>query len=75
MLTLKPATPTHEPFPWQDGHACHEDRAMGLELELIELVRRRDAAVEAQEPVEQVDREIDAVMAELAGEALAPMPS
>lgn len=30
--------------PWQEGHAAPEDRAVGLELQLIELVHRRDEA-------------------------------
>ncbi|MGN6693642.1 MAG: hypothetical protein ACTHN0_05645 [Aquihabitans sp.] len=72
MLTLKPSTTPQPTFPWQDGHACHEDRAMGLELELIELVRQRDEAKGSVDAVERVDRQIDDVMARLAAEAVAP---
>jgi hypothetical protein len=75
MLTLKPS-PTPQPtFPWQDGHACHEDRAMGLELELIELVRQRDEAGAPADAVARVDDQIADVMARLADEAVAPLLS
>lgn len=56
------------PFPWESGHAAPQDRALGLELELIELVRRRDAA--AGPDGDRADRarleaEIDGVLGEL----------
>ncbi|CAN5838431.1 hypothetical protein BH23ACT2_BH23ACT2_15890 [soil metagenome] len=58
--------PADGPFPWEEAHAAPEDRAVGLELELIELVRRRDDIGDASDPeVVQIDREIDAVVAEL----------
>ena len=34
-------TVTVGPFPWEEGHAAPEDRAVGIELELIELVHQR----------------------------------
>jgi hypothetical protein len=67
MLALKPPTPA--PFPWQQPRACHDDRAMGLELELIELVRCRDEAVADGASTERLDAQIDDVMAALAREA------
>jgi len=67
MLALKPPTPA--PFPWQQPRACHDDRAMGLELELIELVRRREEAVGDGTSTERLDDQIDDVMAALASEA------
>lgn len=74
MLALKPPA-THRTFPWQDGRACHEDRAMGLELELIELVRQRDEAEPSVAAAERVDDLIDDVMRRLAVEASAPLLS
>lgn len=67
MLALKPPPPT--PFPWQQPKACHDDRAMGLELELIELVRQRDETVADGGSTEQLEAQIDDVMADLAEEA------
>lgn len=67
MLALKPSTLT--PFPWQQPRACHDDRAMGLELELIELVRCRDEAVTDGASTERLDVQIDDVMGALAREA------
>ena len=54
-------------FPWEEGHACPEDRALGLELELIELVH----ALEDADPVTAVhlDRQIETAMTDLAHEA------
>jgi hypothetical protein len=70
MLTLKPSTPPPPPFPWQRGRACHEDRAMGLELELTELVRRRDLAEADGLPTQALEAQIEDVMADLAAEAV-----
>ncbi|WP_426570642.1 hypothetical protein [Aquihabitans sp. McL0605] len=53
-------------FPWQEGRACQADRAMGLELELIELVRARSLALGAGRSVETHDREIGQVHRDLA---------
>lgn len=55
------------PFPWEQGRAAPEDRALGLELELIELVHRRDVlhddrSIEAR----GLEREIDQTMGRLA---------
>lgn len=54
-----------QPFPWEIGHASPDDRAMGLELELIELTRRRGEAVAGTESAARLDREIDRTLAEL----------
>lgn len=54
-----------QPFPWEIGHASPDDRAMGLELELIELVRRRGEAVAGSSVADLLDREIDRTVAEL----------
>lgn len=67
MLALKPPTPA--PFPWQQPRACHDDRAMGLELELIELVRCREESVADGASTDRLDDQIDDVMAALASEA------
>lgn len=58
--------PEAGPFPWEEAHAAPEDRVVGLELELIELCRRRDDIDDATDPeIVQLDREIDAVLADL----------
>jgi hypothetical protein len=49
--------------PWTSGHAPPEDRALGIELELIELVRRRDAGLAR---AEEVDEEIAVLLDRLA---------
>lgn len=56
-------------FPWEEGRACGPDRALGLELELIELVHARDGADGDEAAL--IDRQIDATMADLAAEAAA----
>lgn len=68
MLAQKSTSHPTRPFPWEEAHACHEDRAMGFELELIELVHQRELAEAEGAPVTALDRQIDAVMAELAAE-------
>lgn len=54
-----------QPFPWEVGHAAPEDQAMGLELELIELVRRRDEVRVDDPEATRLDGEIDRTVAEL----------
>jgi hypothetical protein len=49
-------------FPWERGHAAPEDQAFGLELELIELERRRRDQVDG----DRLDPEIDSVREQLA---------
>jgi hypothetical protein len=54
------------PFPWEEAHAAPEDRAVGLELELIELVSRRTNLTDDRDGEAQaLDREIDLTLAEL----------
>jgi hypothetical protein len=55
-----------ETYPWEVGHASEEDRAMGLELELIELQRTRELAEEHGEAVDPIEEEITEVLGELA---------
>jgi hypothetical protein len=56
---------------WEDGHAAPEDRALGLELELIELVRQRDELLAGHPEVARLDAQISAVQAELVAVASA----
>jgi len=57
---------THQPFPWEAAHAAPQDRALGLELELIELVRRRSELTGTEiAEARQLDGEIDRTLAEL----------
>ncbi len=52
--------------PWEARHAAPEDRAVGLELELIELVQRRSETSDRFPAEQQVlDRQIDQALAEL----------
>ena len=67
---------TAGPFPWEEAHAAPEDRAVGLELELIELVARRtsmpdDNGGEAR----ALDHEIDETLAALGAVAALPLAS
>ncbi|MEO6628031.1 MAG: hypothetical protein ABIP03_05620 [Aquihabitans sp.] len=57
--------------PWQSGHAAPEDQALGLELELIELVRQRSEAESESNRIvaDRLDTEIDGVLHELAAVA------
>lgn len=73
MLSLTPSDPAPTRFPWEEGHACPEDRALGLELQLIELVHERDALAAAAPPerLERLDEQIDATMNDLAAAAAA----
>ncbi len=60
------ALPVTGPFPWEEGHAAPEDRAVGLELELIELVHRRENVRDDQPAkAEAIDAEIDRTLARL----------
>jgi hypothetical protein len=51
---------------WRSSRACLEDRAMGLELELIEAVRRRDLAERRGEDRTELERRIASLSEELA---------
>lgn len=63
MLTF-PHRPTSD-GPWGAGHAAPEDRALGHELELIELQRRRDELAPDHPEVARIDREIAVVVEQL----------
>ena len=58
--------------PWTDGHASPEDRALGYELELIELIRRRGEVEDGSRDAAALDSEIAAVRKEL--EEVATLP-
>ncbi len=73
MMNNRPPTDSAQRFPWQEGRACREDRAMGLELELIELVHRREIAEAVGDPLAALDAAITATMTELASEAADPL--
>jgi len=53
------------PLPWEGGHAAPEDQAVGLELELIELVARRKALSGDDPAVSALDAEIDETLTRL----------
>ncbi len=56
-----------QPYPWEQPHAAPEDRAVGLELELIELVHERGSDLAPQDAAtREVDEEIEDVLEELA---------
>ena len=58
--------PQSGPYPWESTSAAVEDKALGLELELIELVRRRNDIPDATDPDARIlDAEIDWLLAEL----------
>ena len=59
----------HELPEWGDGHAAPEDRAVGLELELIELVRQRDELLAGHPEIARLDAQIATVQKELAATA------
>ena len=62
------------PFPWEVAHAAPEDQAVGLELQLIELVARRRAIRDDADPeAATLDAEIEAVLGEL-GDLTPVMP-
>lgn len=55
-----------ERFPWEVGRAAPADRALGLELELIELVRRHDDIFDSADPeAHALARQIATVQHEL----------
>lgn len=59
--------PSALPHPWEQAHAAAADRAVGLELELIELVHRRGTGgAPADETTVEVDAQIDEVLEDLA---------
>lgn len=53
------------PLPWEEGHAAPEDQAVGLELELIELVTRRKALPGDDPAARPLDAEIDETLTRL----------
>lgn len=60
------ATQDDGQFPWEVAHAAPEDRAVGLELQLIELVARRRAIRHETDPEAGViDAEIEGVLIDL----------
>ena len=68
MLTFHRRTPAEGSslHPWEAPHAAPEDRAVGLELELIELVHRRDEVSEHNDlERERLDGEIAQVVQDL----------
>lgn len=58
--------------PWESGHASPEDRALGYELELIELTRQRSELDRDSEAAALLDAEIAAVKADLVRVAIMP---
>lgn len=58
--------------PWTDGHASPEDRALGFELELIELMRRRSEVEEGTPEAVALDDEIASVRRDLVTVATLP---
>ncbi len=67
MLSMTRPTETRDRFPWEEGRACPEDRALGIELELIELVHQREVADADRDVVHvrEIDEQIDATMDDL----------
>lgn len=60
------AAPVTGPFPWEEGRAAPEDRAVGIELELIELVHRRQIIPNASDPeAVALDQAIDGTLERL----------
>jgi hypothetical protein len=59
----------HDLPEWTDGHAAPEDRAVGLELELIELVRQRDELLSGHPEIARLDAQIATVQRELSAVA------
>lgn len=66
QLRRRPAHQREQRFPWEIGHASPEDRALGLELQLIELNRRRRMIARPDHPeARRLDVEIEEVLVEL----------
>ncbi len=62
----KPEAGPSGPFPWEEAHAAPEDQAVGLELELIELVARRTSIADpADAEALALDVEIDQTLTRL----------
>lgn len=57
--------PESEPYPWEHGDVLPEDRALGLELELIELEHEREEAELEGGPTAPIEEEITEVLDEL----------
>jgi hypothetical protein len=65
-LPEQEAKVTAGPFPWEEAHAAPEDQAVGLELELIELVQRRTSIPDENDgEAVALDREIDQTLTAL----------
>lgn len=61
-----PPTQTDTPFPWEVAHAAPEDQAVGLELQLIELVaRRRSIRDDADPEAVFIEAEIELILDDL----------
>ncbi len=58
--------------PWVNGHASPEDRALGHELELIELLRQRSEVDDGTPEAAEIDREIEDVRRQLVEVAVLP---
>jgi hypothetical protein len=58
-------------YPWQRPAVLPEDRAMGLELELIELGHELDETESEGGPTAPIEAEMDEVLQEL-GETMVP---
>lgn len=54
-----------EPLPWEEAHAAPEDQAVGVELELIELVARRKSIPTDDVEALALDQEIEETLARL----------
>jgi len=70
-MTRMQVPPRKQVFPWQLSRACLADRAMGLELQLIELTRLRAIAVDSGDSVSAHDREISEILRNLASDTTA----
>lgn len=66
MMTIPDRDRTELDAEWSDGHAAPADRALGLELELIELNRQRDELLPDHPEAARLDRQIREVMDGLA---------
>lgn len=55
--------------PWEGVHAAPEDRALGLELELIELVQQRANVGSSSDEAQVLDAAIEQALDEIAAVA------